>query len=87
MSCGTDRHLEQLLTVNRRHFFRSGAIGVGAMALTSLLHGRVVADKPRLASHHRPLAKRIIYLFQSGGPAQQDLYVNSCHQRFAAISG
>jgi hypothetical protein len=74
MNCGTDRHLEQRLTVNRRHFFESGAIGVGAMALTSLLHGPVAADEHRVANHHWPRAKQIIYLFQSGGPAQQDLF-------------
>ena len=50
------------------------------MALASLGHGRVgPADDAarsiaRLAPHFAPRAKRIIYLFQSGGPSQLDLF-------------
>ena len=50
------------------------------MALASLGHGRVgPADDAarsiaRIAPHFAPRAKRIIYLFQSGGPSQLDLF-------------
>ncbi len=58
------------LSINRRVFFRSGAAGIGAAALANLC-GEAAAT-PHL--HFAPRAKRIIYLFQSGGPAQQDLF-------------
>jgi len=66
------------LAVNRRAFFRSGARGLGGVALASLLTSDGVADTTPSAgdqkTHFPAKAKRIIYLFQSGGPAQQDLF-------------
>ena len=50
------------------------------MALASLGHGRVgpaddaARSVARMAPHFAPKAKRIIYLFQSGGPSQLDLF-------------
>ena len=50
------------------------------MALASLGHGRVgpaddaARSVARMAPHFAPRAKRIIYLFQSGGPSQLDLF-------------
>jgi hypothetical protein len=72
---------------NRRLFFGKSAWGIGALGLTQLL-GRdgymqnVQADNLAIENphgllknfHFPPKAKRIIYLFQSGGPAQQDLF-------------
>lgn len=57
--------------LSRRAFFGKTAAGVGTMALGSLL-GREVSAGP--AAHFAPKAKRMIYLFQSGGPAQMDLF-------------
>ncbi|MEM1063349.1 MAG: DUF1501 domain-containing protein, partial [Planctomycetota bacterium] len=60
---------------NRRHFLgRSG--GVGAAALSWLLgrDANAAVDGPLEGLHHPAKAKRVIYLFQSGGPAQQDLF-------------
>ena len=62
---------------NRRHFLRSAAgLGLGGLALGSLL-----ADESRGAErglpglpHFAAKARRVIYLFQSGGPAQQELF-------------
>lgn len=65
-------NIDDLLSVNRRHFFKSSAVGVGAWALSHLLGETATAASPAL--HYAPRAKRIIYLFQSGGPAQQDLF-------------
>ena len=66
----------------RRHFFGKAASGVGAIALAHLL-GRDLnasdAPKPALGGldglpHHAPKAKRVIWLFQSGGPSQIETF-------------
>ena len=61
--------------LTRRHFFGRSATGIGVAALAQLLHGeqaRVggLAGFPNFA----PKAKRVIYLFQSGGPSQMELF-------------
>ena len=75
--------LEQKLLVNRRHFFGRASYGIGGVALASLLNQQLFAgaqqdqsDTPGLRGlpHFAPQAKRVIYLFQSGGPSQLDLY-------------
>ncbi len=64
--------------VNRRHFFKNSCTGVGVAALASLLGSDTQASAAShggaTGTHFAPKAKRIIYLFQSGGPAQQDLF-------------
>jgi hypothetical protein len=65
---------------DRRAFLSRCGMGLGAAALASLLQRDAVAgepgrlwgvlDKPHLA----PRARRIIYLFMSGGPSQLDLF-------------
>ena len=73
---------EQELLITRRHFFGRTAAGIGAAALGSLLNpnlfsafgaepdaGQAILGKP----HFAPKAKRVIYLFMAGGPAQMDL--------------
>lgn len=55
---------------------------LGSLALTSLLNRENYAQETNPTVHHglpalphfTPRAKRVIYLFQSGGPAQMDLY-------------
>jgi hypothetical protein len=66
------------LTMTRRHFFQSGAVGLGSAALASLLPTRATAEQaigglPGLP-HFAPKAKRAIYLFTAEGPAQMDLW-------------
>jgi hypothetical protein len=61
------------LTVTRRHFLSGAGLGLGAMALGLCEATSSAAEAPR-PSHFAGKAKRIIYLFQSGGPAQQDLF-------------
>jgi Protein of unknown function (DUF1501) len=65
--------------LNRRSFLTRSALGLGGIALAELLHAADakkpnpfagILDKP----HHAPKAKRIIYLFMSGGPSQLDLF-------------
>ena len=66
----------------RRHFFGKSATGVGSIALAHLLGTDLVgaADSPASAGafpglpHFAPRAKRIIWLFQSGGPSQLETF-------------
>ena len=72
-------HMQQ----TRRAFLRGGALGLGSIALGSMLNGQAasrnaidgLADLPQFA----PKAKRVIYLFQSGGPSQLDLFDHKPH--------
>jgi len=69
-------NIDDFLRLNRRHFFKSSATGIGGLALSGLLGKSLGADSPLPSgiSSFAPKAKRVIYLFQSGGPAQQDLF-------------
>jgi uncharacterized protein (DUF1501 family) len=65
----------------RRSFLASTGMGIGASALLQLLTNTAHSDdkQPSLKGilekpHHEPKAKRIIYLFMSGGPSQLDLF-------------
>jgi hypothetical protein len=64
--------LDRYVGLTRRHFFKTGAAGIGGAALASMFGNQLMgaSEPPAFA----PKAKRIIYLFQSGGPAQQDLF-------------
>jgi hypothetical protein len=61
----------EALTFETRRSFLSRA--VGAAALASLAGESSAADATDLP-HHKPTAKRVIYLFQSGAPSQIDLF-------------
>ncbi|MEM7384789.1 MAG: DUF1501 domain-containing protein, partial [Verrucomicrobiota bacterium] len=58
--------------LNRRSFLASSSQGLGGIALASLLNPDLFAAQTfqRVA----PKAKRVIYLFQSGGPPHHDLF-------------
>lgn len=69
--------------MNRRHFFSKLSVGIGGAALASLLGcaqtGRDQATASAFrgllaAPHIAPKARRVIYLFQSGGPSQLELF-------------
>jgi hypothetical protein len=61
--------------MTRRHFFGMGASAAGAAALASLLPSTSnAADSMPGIPHFAPKAKRVIYLFQSGGPSQFELF-------------
>ena len=62
---------ERTVNLNRRTLLHSGA-GIGITALASLLSKESSAAE--FASAVAPRAKRVIYLFQSGGPPQMDLF-------------
>lgn len=58
---------------NRRSFLRGSGLGLGGIALASLLKADEQPANAR-GLHHAPKAKRVIFLFQSGGPSQLDLF-------------
>ncbi|MEY2611823.1 MAG: hypothetical protein RL069_635, partial [Planctomycetota bacterium] len=62
--------VEQLL---RRAFLRNGSLG--GIAAASLLGHMPAAkgEEQQKEPHFEPKAKRVIYLFQSGGPSQLEL--------------
>jgi hypothetical protein len=76
---------EHLQLLTRRHFFGRQAKGIGMAALASLLgNGLQAADDAGSAParvgglpeapHLAPKARRVIYLFQSGGPSQIETF-------------
>jgi hypothetical protein len=67
--------------ITRRQFFGLSSAGIGVAALGSLMGSSAFGGMPvetaggALKSlHFPPRAKRVIYLFQSGGPSQIDLF-------------
>jgi uncharacterized protein (DUF1501 family) len=76
---------KQRIDITRRYFFRECGVGVGKIALASLLTGAVagrasansggavnpMAVKP---PHFAPRAKSVIHLFMAGAPSQLDLF-------------
>jgi hypothetical protein len=63
------------LSLSRREFVGRSALGVGTLALGSLLNPNLfAATTPKAGLHLAPKAKRIIWLTQSGAPSQQDLF-------------
>ncbi len=64
---------DRRLLLTRRHFFGRAATGIGVAALASLVENQAHAVQPGLP-HFPPAAKRVIYLFQSGGPSQMELF-------------
>jgi len=77
------QEITSLQSLTRRHFFGRCAMGLGGIALASLL-----SDKPLLGAapgasanpmapkppHFKPRARNIIYLFMAGGPSQLELF-------------
>lgn len=67
---------ENAARVNRRSLFGSAASGLGVTALSSLLGRSVSASEKGLAGlpHHPAKAKRVIVMWQGGGPSHVDLF-------------
>ena len=72
--------IEHNLRVNRRKFLAKLSLGIGSIALGSLLIPDLFSgeDEEEMLltglPHFAPKAKRIIYLFQNGAPSQLDLF-------------
>lgn len=71
--------------VSRRSFLGAQGLGLGTMALACLTRAAnpsklVAGQRPKefqrstASPHFNPKVKRVIYLFQSGGPSQLDLF-------------
>jgi hypothetical protein len=74
---------DMLLSQTRRHFFRNCGVGLGSMALASLIgegQARSTDSAPSTnpmaprVGHFAPRAKSVIYLFMAGGPSQLELF-------------
>jgi hypothetical protein len=68
-------------SIARRTFLGRTAAGLGAFALGTLLNPRLLASAPDEKwrgivnpLHHAPKAKRIIYLYQAGGPSHLETF-------------
>lgn len=74
--------------LTRRHFFGRSSLGIGTVACANILGENTTTLASESSSsfanpgqhgllntlHHPPKAKRIVYLFMSGGPSQMDLF-------------
>src|SRR5690242_13191718 len=84
MNLGQELRSEYARLVTRRWFFRQCGVGLGSIALASLLEEEkafgaktVSATNNPLAPkqpHFTPKAKRVIFLFMAGAPSQLDLF-------------
>ena len=72
-----------LRDMTRRHFFSRCSMGIGSLALASLMAERGLAATPSLKlknplepkkTHFPAKAKNVIFLFMAGGPSQLDLF-------------
>jgi len=78
-----DPRTETLLRLTRRQLLGRGICAAGAASLATVMgkqgSGAAQQSTKRVGGlpdvpHHPPTAKRFIYLFMSGGPAQHDMY-------------
>src|SRR5438270_13337456 len=66
-----------ITNIHRRTFLSQGVAGLGVVALNSLLNPRLLAADAKTAAsrgvinplHFPPKAKRVIFLYQAGGPS------------------
>ena len=62
-------------SVCRRQVLQNFGLGLGGLAAFDLMRQQCLANEGISTSlHHRPTAKRVIFLFQSGAPSQLDLF-------------
>ena len=90
MSFGSEimNNLDQniLRTITRRHFFRDCNVGLGSLALASLMGAGRVTAAPQADANLSPFAprqghfpakaKNVIFMFMAGGPSQLELFDN-----------
>lgn len=72
----TDPASELGSLLSRRAFLRESTLGAAALGSLLSAEGSVRAEGAEVARgpHYAPRAKRVIYLYQSGGPSQLDLF-------------
>src|SRR5881394_737645 len=84
MNLHQELRFEYARLVTRRWFFRQCGVGLGSIALGSLLGAENAFVAKTVAPAHNPLApkqphftpkaKRVIFLFMAGAPSQLDLF-------------
>jgi uncharacterized protein (DUF1501 family) len=69
---------EHAKLITRRWFFRQCGVGLGSIALSSLLANQSSAKPVNPLAvrqpHYHPKAKRVIFLFMGGAPSQLDMF-------------
>jgi len=72
---------QALQAITRRHFFGKAAVGIGGLALGSLLNDKLFAGGASAVNalapkqpHFPAKAKRVVYLHMAGSPSQLDLF-------------
>ncbi len=73
---------QDIMALQRRHFLKETACGLGTIALADLLAGdgktasaaTAVSPLAPKQPHHQPAAKNVIFLFMAGAPSQLDLF-------------
>lgn len=77
----SNEFLKHRMHINRRHFLGKVGLGLGSIALGSLLMPDLFKSKnesstelPLGLPHFAPKAKRVIYLFQNGAPSQLESF-------------
>src|SRR5262245_61712852 len=75
--CHDDWKAEQTRYLTRRWFFRDCGVGLGSVALASLLgrHAPAGPLDPK-TSHYAPKVKNVIFLFLAGAPSHLELFDN-----------
>jgi hypothetical protein len=68
---------------SRRSFLKKSSLGFGSIALSALINPSIISGQRAFKNdysnidkspHFIPKAKRVIYLFQSGGPSQIETF-------------
>lgn len=67
-------HDESILDIHRRTFLRYGLSGLGLLGLNSLMAEQQGARGAVNPLHHAAKAKRVIFLYQAGGPSHLETF-------------
>lgn len=63
-----------ILNNTRRHFLHKASLGLGALAMSSFDIPDIASKLQSIMPELAPKARRVIYLFQAGGPSQLEMF-------------
>ena len=66
--------MDGFLNITRRHFLEKASLGLGSLAMSSFDVPDMASNLTSILPHFAPKAKRVIYLFQAGGPSQLEMF-------------
>ena len=71
--------MEELFNLSRRNFLSKTGLGLAGMAMSTFDLPKVggTPDITKLLPRLAPKAKRVIYLFQAGGPSQLEMLITN----------